>query len=92
MRDLRRMGATNPLVARRRRPLKRSTLRANGGNISERFADPDHRIPATFEIVWLSGWGPDASQQQPLQPGSARARLADALGVSEVPAGEKAGR
>jgi hypothetical protein len=49
-------------------------------------------VRATFEIVWLSGWGPDASQQQPLRPGSARARLADALGTSEIPAGEKAGR
>jgi hypothetical protein len=49
-------------------------------------------LRATFDIVWLSGWAPDASQQQPLKPGSARTRLADALGTSEVPAGEKAGR
>ena len=58
----------------------------------ERFADPDGRIRATFEIVWLSGWAPHASQQQPLRPGTARTRLADALGVNEISAGEKAGR
>ena len=59
---------------------------------AERFADADGRVRATFEIVWLSGWAPHASQQQPLQPGSAKARLADALGTREVSAGEKAER
>jgi hypothetical protein len=58
----------------------------------ERFADADGRIRATFEIVWLSGWAPHPSQQQPLRPGSAQTRLADALGTREIPAGEKAGR
>ena len=48
-----------------------------------RAGDPDGRIPATFEIVWLSGWTPHESQQKPLRPGSARTRLADALGVKE---------
>jgi hypothetical protein len=57
-----------------------------------RFSDPDGRIRATIEVVWLSGWAPHASQQQPLKPGSAQARLADALGAREVSAGEKAGR
>jgi hypothetical protein len=56
-----------------------------------RFADPDGRIRASFEILWLSGWAPHASQQKPLKPGSAKARLADALKVPELPAGEKAG-
>ncbi len=92
MHDLRRMGATNPLAARRRRPLKRATLARMSEIYRERFAAPDGRIRATFEIVWLSGWAPHESQQQPLKPGSARARLADALGASEVSAGEKAGR
>jgi hypothetical protein len=50
----------------------------------QRFADADGRVRATFEIVWLSGWAPHASQQQPLAPGSARRRLADALGTNEV--------
>jgi hypothetical protein len=48
-----------------------------------RFADPDGRLRATFEFVWLSGWAPHESQQKPLQPGSAKARLADALGAVE---------
>jgi hypothetical protein len=92
MHDLRRMGATNILVERRRRPLRRATLARMAEIYAERFGDPDGRIRATFEIVWLSGWAPDASQQQPLRPGSARVRLADALGTSEMSAGEKAER
>ncbi len=92
MRDLRRMGATNALVERRRAPLKRATLRRLGEIYAERFTDADGRVRATFEIVWLSGWAPHASQQQPLKPGSARTRLADALRTPEIPAGEKTGR
>jgi len=92
MHDLRRMGATNPLLERSRRPLKRATLRRMTQIYAERFADRDGRIRATFEIVWLSAWAPHESQQKPLAPGSARARLADALGTKEIPAGEKAGR
>jgi SAM-dependent methyltransferase len=91
MHDLRRMGATNALLERRRRPLKRATLARVLDTYQDRFADADGRVRATFEIVWLSGWAPHASQQQPLRPGSARARLADALGTRELPAGEKAG-
>jgi hypothetical protein len=56
-----------------------------------RFADADGRLPATFEFVWLSGWAPHESQQKPLRPGSAKARLADALGVPEIKTGEKPG-
>jgi SAM-dependent methyltransferase len=92
MHDLRRMGATNMLIARRRTPLRRATLMRLAEIYAERFADPDGRIRATFDLVWLSGWAPHASQQQPLKPGSARARLADALGATERPAGEKTGR
>ena len=80
MHDLRRMGATNALVERRRRPLRRALLERMVAIYGERFSDPDGRIRATFEIVWLSGWAPHASQQKPLAPGSARQRLADALG------------
>jgi hypothetical protein len=58
----------------------------------ERFADADGRLRATFDVVWLSGWAPHESQQKPLKPGSARMRLADALGTREIPAGDKAGR
>ena len=46
---------------------------------AERFADADGRIRATFDIIWLSGWAPHASQQQPLKPGSAKASLAEAV-------------
>lgn len=92
MADLRRMGATNALVARRRVPLRRATLMRMAEIYAERFADADGRLRATFEIIWLSGWAPHESQQRPLKPGSARARLADALRGAEMPAGEKAGR
>ena len=92
MHDLRRMGATNVLTERRRTPLRRATLARMAEIYQRNFSDPDGRLRATFDIVWLSGWAPDASQQQPLRPGSARTRLADALGVNEQPAGEKAGR
>ena len=91
MHDLQRMGATNVLVERRRRPLRRRTLARMVEIYGERFADPDGRVRATFEIVWLSGWAPHESQQQPLKPGSAQRRLADALNAKEISAGEKAG-
>src|SRR6516225_540202 len=92
MRDLRRMGATNPLVARRRAPLRRQTLLQMADIYARRFADGDGRIRATFDIVWLAGWAPHPDQQQPLKPGSAKTRLADALGTREISANEKAGR
>jgi SAM-dependent methyltransferase len=92
MEDLRRMGATNPMIERRRTPLMRTTLARMAEVYAERFADPDGRVRATFEIVFLSGWAPHESQQQPLRPGSATRRLADALGTQEIPAGEKAER
>jgi SAM-dependent methyltransferase len=92
MHDLRRMGATNVMSERRRTPLKRATLARMAEIYAERFADDDGRVRATFEIVWLSGWAPHESQQKPLKPGSAAQRLADALGVKEMPAGDKAGQ
>jgi SAM-dependent methyltransferase len=79
MQDLRRMGATNVLVERRRVPTRRATLLRMAQIYSERFADPDGRIRATFDVIWLSGWAPHESQQQPLQPGSAKASLAEAV-------------
>jgi len=84
MHDLRRMGATNALLERSRRPLRRATLARMMEIYAERFADRDGRIRATFEIVWLSGWAPHESQQKPLAPGSARQRLADVLGTKEI--------
>lgn len=84
MDDLRAMGWGNALTERRRTPLRRATLMRAAAIYAERFADPDGRVRATFDFVWLSGWAPHESQQKPLRPGSARARLADALGVPEL--------
>ena len=89
--DLRAMGAANPLTARSRKPLRRDVLMRMAEIYRDRFADPDGRIRATFDIVYVSGWAPHESQQMPLRPGSATARLADALGTEEIPAGEKTG-
>src|SRR5437773_6549504 len=79
MADLRRMGATNILIERRRTPTRRATMLRMAQIYAERFADPDGRIRATFGVVWLSSWAPHESQQQPLQPGSAKASLAEAV-------------
>jgi len=89
MRDLRCMGATNVQHERRRTRLRRTTLNRMAALYGERFSDADHRVRATFEIIWLSGWVPHESQQKPLKPGSAARRLADALGTREIPSGEK---
>lgn len=91
LRDLRAMGWANALVERSRKPLRRGVLLRAAEIYAERFSDPDGRLRASFEIVWLSGWAPHESQQKPLRPGSAKARLADALGVTEVGTGEKPG-
>jgi NADH dehydrogenase [ubiquinone] 1 alpha subcomplex assembly factor 5 len=89
MHDLRGMGETNALSARRRTPLRRRTLARAATLYAERYGLPDGRIPATFEILWLTGWAPDASQPKPLRPGSAARRLADALGTAELSAGDR---
>ncbi len=91
MQDLRRMGATNALAERRRSPLRRATLLRMTEIYAARFSDPDGRIRASFDVVWLSGSAPHPAQQQPLKPGSAKARLADALHTREISAGEKPG-
>lgn len=88
MRDLRAMGLTNVLVERRRTPLRRATLMRAAALYAERFADPDGRLRASFEILWLSGWAPHESQQKPLKPGAAQVRLAEALGTTERRAGD----
>jgi len=79
MQDLRRMGATNVLVERRRTPSRRATLLRMAQIYGERFADADGRIRATFDVIWLSGWAPHESQQKPLRPGSAKVGLAEAV-------------
>ncbi|HET7718193.1 MAG TPA: methyltransferase domain-containing protein [Bauldia sp.] len=91
MRDLRAMGSANALAERSRRPLRRDILIRAAAAYAGRFSDPDGRIRASFDLISLSGWAPHESQQKPLRPGSAKARLADALAVPERSAGEKAG-
>lgn len=83
MREVKAMGASNMLAARRRQPVTRRLLMRAAEIYAERFAGPGGRVPATFEILTLTAWAPDPSQPKPLRPGSAQARLADALGVSE---------
>jgi SAM-dependent methyltransferase len=77
--DLRAMGAANALEARSRRPLRREVLARAAALYAERFADPDGRLRATFDLLWLAAWAPHESQPKPLAPGSATMRLADAL-------------
>jgi SAM-dependent methyltransferase len=79
MADLRRMGATNILVERRHTPTRRATMLRMAQIYDERFSDPDGRIRATFDIIWLSGWAPHESQPKPLRPGSAKASLEAAV-------------
>jgi len=80
MADLRAMGATNTLSDRSRRPATRGLLMRAAAIYAERHSDPDGRIRATFSMIWLSGWAPDASQQKPLRPGSAEISLTKVLG------------
>ena len=79
MRDLRAFGATNALVDRSRRFSSRALFLRAAEHYAENFADADGRIRATFETLWLSGWVPHPSQQQPLKPGTAKMRLQDAI-------------
>lgn len=90
MHDLREMGAANALTERRRIPLRRATLLRAVEIYAQRHSAPNGRVTATFEIVTLTGWAPHDTQQKPLVPGSATARLAEALGTTEQPAGDKA--
>ncbi|MER9351194.1 methyltransferase domain-containing protein [Mesorhizobium sp. M0239] len=85
MADLRAMGETNALTDRSRRPGSRKLFARAAEIYAERFSDPDGRVRASFSIVWMSGWAPDASQQKPLKPGSAKVSLKTIL---ETPGGQ----
>jgi SAM-dependent methyltransferase len=91
MREIRALGGGNVMAARRKVPLPRGTLERAEEIYRERHSTPEGKITASFEIVYLTGWAPHASQQKPLAPGSAKARLADALHTVERSAGDKAG-
>ena len=88
MNDLRGMGEANALFERRKAIPPRDLFRTTEKMYAMHYADRDGYLRATFELVYLTGWSPSQTQQKPLQPGSARARLADALGVDETPTGD----
>lgn len=92
LRDLRGMGETNALLTRHRRPATRALFLEAARRYQAEYAESDGRIVATFEVLFLSGWAPAASQPQPLRPGSAARSLAEALGTCEMPAGDLIGR
>jgi hypothetical protein len=79
------MGETNALAGRLRHPTRRVVFARAATTYAAAHARPDGRIPASFELICLTGWAPHQSQQQPLRPGSAKERLADALRVPEKP-------
>lgn len=85
MHDLRKMGENNALTDRIKHPTRRNVLTEAASIYAENFRNADNRVDATFELITLTGWAPDDSQPKPLRPGSAAARLADALGTEERP-------
>jgi NADH dehydrogenase [ubiquinone] 1 alpha subcomplex assembly factor 5 len=91
MHDLRGMGEANAALERPKGFARRKMFLSAAERYAALYADEDGRIPATFQILYLTGWAPADTQQKPLRPGSATARLADALDTAEKPTGEKAG-
>jgi hypothetical protein len=83
MQEVKALGFSNPMLERSRKPVARGLLTRAAQIYQQRFADGDGRIRATIDIAWAHAWKPHASQQKPLKPGSAKARLADALKVRE---------
>ena len=90
MRDLRGMGETNAVHARRRTVSRRATLFRAAQLYQAKFADADGRLPATFQVIFLTAWAPHEAQPKAMRPGTAQARLSDALGGEEISTGEKA--
>ncbi len=89
MADLRGMGESNAVVERRRGFTRRATLMAAAKRYQELFGDAGGRIPATFQVIYMTAWAPDPSQPQPLKPGSAKTSLTEALGAAETPGGKE---
>ncbi|MCB1406087.1 MAG: SAM-dependent methyltransferase [Rhodobacteraceae bacterium] len=83
--DMRAMGESNALASRHRAPLPRGVLARAQDLYRQTFADPEGRLKASVETLFLTGWAPSDTQQKPLRPGSAATRLADALGAAETP-------
>lgn len=89
MRDLRAMGETNAISERKKTFSSRRIFFRAAELYAQKFSEPDGRIRASFEIIFLLGWSPHESQQKPLRPGSAEFRLSEALGTTETGTGEK---
>ena len=89
--DLRRMGETNALAMRKKAFDRKELFTLADEIYRSHFPDADGRIIATFEVLFLTGWSPDESQQKPLRPGSARTRLADALQTDEINLNDRTG-
>jgi len=90
MRDLRGMGEGNAVRERTGRAVNQAIVARADEIYRRRFGDAEGRLTATFQIIYLTAWAPAAAQQRALAPGSARTRLADALGTTEISAGDKA--
>ncbi len=90
-RDIKAMGESAAFATGGKRGLTRAVIARAADIYTDRYSDPDGKVRATFELVTLTGWAPHESQQKPLRPGSAKMRLADALGTTEQSAGEKPG-
>lgn len=84
MHDIRGMGEGNIIAARSRANPGKAFFMEAARHYTERFSDPDGRIRASFEIIYMIGWAPHESQQKPLRPGSAKTRLAEALKTKET--------
>ena len=84
-RDLRAMGEGNALAARHRRPTPRRLFTRAAEIYSAQFSNASRHLLARYELIFLTGWAPDAGQPRPLRPGSAKASLAEALGTQETP-------
>jgi len=90
LRELRGLGEANATAQRPRHPTRRAVFETAARLYHERYADQDGRVPATFDVIYLTAWAPHESQQRPLAPGSAKHRLADTLDATEQSTGEKA--
>jgi SAM-dependent methyltransferase len=91
MHELRGMGEANAVAARRKTFSRRETLFAAAARYQHLYADGDGRVPATFQVIYLTGWAPASSQPRAMRPGRAAQRLADALGATEISTGVKTG-
>ncbi len=85
MHDLRKMGENNALSQRIRHATRRNVLTEAACIYADNFRNAENRVDATFEFITLTGWAPADNQPQPLRPGSAKIRLADALNTEETP-------